>query len=390
MAKGDIKKLKFESFYDSESNNEVIRLTPTDILCHRNYFYQKCFTNDGKKLIFAVEFDCNRNYYLMDLVTQTAKQLTEGAGDNTFGGFLSPDDNYLFYVKNEKHLQRVDLTTLEEVTIYTVPDNWVGYGTWVANTDCTEIVGIEISKTDWTPLSDWKIFLEFYHKNPRCRLITIDLETGNAEVILDRNTWLGHPIFRPNNNDTIAFCHEGPHDLVDARMWMINRDGTNERKVHEHQPGESCTHEFWIPDGSALAYVSYMKGQQQRYIRKYNPDTDEDSLVMEMPACSHLMSNHNGILYVGDGSGSPVDVKDTCSYKIKNDPWIYILNSKNKKIHKLVKHNSSWRVQNGDRQVTHPHPSFSPDNKYVLYSCDAEGEPALYMAKIPEEILTQQ
>ncbi|EPJ5126397.1 oligogalacturonate lyase family protein, partial [Escherichia coli] len=57
--------------------------------------------------------------------------------------------------------------------------------------------------------------------------------------------------------------------------------------------------------------------------------------------------------------------------------------------HKLVKHNSSWRVLKGDRQVTHPHPSFSPDNKYVLYSCDAEGEPALYMAKIPEEILTQ-
>ncbi|NUD87989.1 oligogalacturonate lyase, partial [Escherichia coli] len=97
-----------------------------------------------------------------------------------------------------------------------------------------------------------------------------------------------------------------------------------------------------------------------------------------------------GILYVGDGSGSPVDVKATCSYKIKNDPWIYILNSKNKKIHKLVKHNSSWRVQNGDRQVTHPHPSFSPDNKYVLYSCDAESEPALDMAKIPEEILTHQ
>ncbi len=36
MAKGDIKKLKFESFYDSESNNEVIRLTPTDILCHHS------------------------------------------------------------------------------------------------------------------------------------------------------------------------------------------------------------------------------------------------------------------------------------------------------------------------------------------------------------------
>ena len=64
-------------------------------------------------------------------------------------------------MKNEKHLQRVDLTTLEEVTIYTVPDNWVGYGTWVANTDCTEIVGIEISKTDWTRLATGKYFWNF-------------------------------------------------------------------------------------------------------------------------------------------------------------------------------------------------------------------------------------
>ena len=111
-------------------------------------------------------------------------------------------------MKNEKHLQRVDLTTLE-VTIYTV--RIIGWGTeiWVANTDCTEIVGIEISKTDWTPLSDWKIFLEFYHKNPRCRLITIDLETGNAEVILDRNAWLGHPIFVRIITILSPFC-EGP------------------------------------------------------------------------------------------------------------------------------------------------------------------------------------
>ena len=35
------------------------------------------------------------------------------------------------------------------------------------------------------------------------------------------------------------------------------------------------------------------------------------------------------VFYVGDGSGSPVDVKDTCSYKIENDPLdFYILSSK--------------------------------------------------------------
>ncbi|MDF7681779.1 oligogalacturonate lyase family protein [Enterobacteriaceae bacterium ESL0689] len=390
MAKGDIRPLDFVVSVDSESNNEIIRLTPAGILCHRNYFYQKCFTNDGSKLIFAGEFDKNRNYYLLDLNEKTAKQLTEGKGDNTFGGFLSPDDKYLFYVKNEKCLQRVDLETLEEKTIYTVPDEWVGYGTWVANSDCTDIVGIEISKRDWTPLSDWKIFKEFYHKKPLCRLININIATGTTHVILEQNTWLGHPIYRPHDNNTVAFCHEGPHDLVDSRMWLIDRNGANERKVHDHLPGESCTHEFWIPNGSSLAYVSYIKGQQERYIRTYNPTTNEDNLVMEMPACSHLMSNDDGTMYIGDGTGSPVDVKDTSAYKIENDPWLYILTPKNQQAYKLVKHNSSWQVLNGDRQVTHPHPSFTPDNKYVLYSCDAEDVPALYLAKVPDEILNQK
>lgn len=390
MAKGDIRSLDFTVSVDSESKNEIIRLTPPGILCHRNYFYQKCFTANGSKLLFAAEFDKNRNYYLLDLVEKTAKQLTEGKGDNTFGGFLSPDDKYLYYVKNERCLQRVSLETLDETTLYTVPDEWVGYGTWVANSDCTDIVGIEIAKRDWTPLSDWKIFQDFYHKKPLCRLININIATGKTSTILEQNTWLGHPIYRPNDNNTVAFCHEGPHDLVDSRMWLIDRNGENERKVHEHLPGESCTHEFWIPNGSSLAYVSYIKGQQERYIRHYNPTTHEDNLIMEMPACSHLMSNDDGTLYVGDGTGSPVDVKDTAGYTIENDPWLYILTPKNRQAHKLVKHNSSWKVLNGDRQVTHPHPSFTPDNKYVLYSCDAEDVPALYLAKVPDEILNQR
>lgn len=382
MPKGKIIQLNFTSYHDSDSNIEVTRLTPVDTLCHRNYFYQKCFTNNGQHLLFAGEFDTNRNYYLLDLATQTAKQITEGSGDNTFGGFLSPDDHYLYYVKNERHLRKVDLVTLEETTIYNVPDDWVGYGTWVANSDCTSIIGIEIAKKDWVPLTDWTIFKEFYNKNPHCRLIDINLSSGQARTVIDQNIWLGHPIYRPFHNDTIAFCHEGPHDLVDARMWLINTDGSQERKVREHLAGESCTHEFWVPNGSALAYVSYIKGQQERYIRQYIPDTNEDKELMKMPACSHLMSNFDGSLFIGDGTGSPADVVDAKGYTIENDPWLYLLNPKENKTTRLVKHNSSWRVLNGDRQVTHPHPSFSPDNQYVLFTSDFEGLPALYLSRI--------
>ncbi|MBS6366704.1 MAG: hypothetical protein KH420_05080, partial [Clostridiales bacterium] len=30
---------------------------PPEVTCHRNYFYQKCFFNDGSHLLFAGEFD---------------------------------------------------------------------------------------------------------------------------------------------------------------------------------------------------------------------------------------------------------------------------------------------------------------------------------------------
>lgn len=97
----------------------------------------KCFTRDGSKLIFGGAFEGHWNYYLLDIAAQQATQLTDGPGDNTFGGFLSADDRSLWYVKNNQQLRRVDLASLEEQVVYQVDDQWVAYGTWVANSDCS-------------------------------------------------------------------------------------------------------------------------------------------------------------------------------------------------------------------------------------------------------------
>lgn len=243
-------------------------------------------------------------------------------------------------------------------------------------------MGIEIAKSDWTPLNDWQIFHDFFYKRPHCRLLRIDLRTGESQVIHEEKQWLGHPIYRPFDDNTVAFCHEGPHDLVDARMWMVNQDGSNVRKVKEHAEGESCTHEFWVPDGSALIYVSYLKGQQGRSIYRFDPQTGVNEEVMSMPACSHLMSNFDGSMLVGDGSGTPVDVNDTGSYTIDNDPYLYGFDVAKKTAFRIARHDTSWATVANSRQVTHPHPSFTPDEKAVLFSSDKDGKPALYIAKL--------
>lgn len=370
--KGSVRRLDFHTEVDRDTGARVTRLTPPSVTCHRNYFYQKCFTQDGRRLIFGAGFGPGPhwNYHLLDLDQRQARQLTDGDGENTFGGFLSPDDGHLYFVRAERELIRLELSTLREETVYRVPPTHVGYGTWVANRACTRMVGIEIDARDWFELDDWTKFAAMFHARPRCRLIRIDLRSGARDVIFERQGWLGHPQHRPGDDRTVAYCHEGPHDLIDARIWFIDEDGTRRRCARPHAPGESCTHEFWVPDGSAMLYVSFQHDDAAapRRICRLDPDTLDSRVLTPMPPCSHLMSNHDGTLVVGDGSAG--------------DPHLHLFDLRAGTQRPVARHDSSWRVHQGNRQVTHPHPSFTPDDSAVLFTSDRDGEPALYLAAL--------
>lgn len=382
MPKHATHQFKFDTYTDRDTGGKVTQLSPPGVVCHRNYFYQKCFSNDGKKLLFSGEFDGRRNYYQLDLESQLARQLTEGESENAFGGFLSPDDAFLYLVRGARSLIRVDLKSLTEEVVYSSPPEWVSYGTWVANSACSKLVGVEIAKEDWFPLSDWTKFREMFFRKPRCRLIRIDLKSGERTVIHEEKLWLGHPLYRPGDDNTVAYCHEGPHDLIDARMWFMNEDGSNIRCGKPHAHGEACTHEFFVPDGSKMIYVSYIEGDSQRYIRSLDPATLTDELIMAMPPCSHLMSNRTGTLLVGDGSETPQDVSNVAGHTVVPDPYLHVFDVATKTSKKIAHHDTSWKVVNGDRQLTHPHPSFTPDEKSVLYSSDCNGTTALFLASV--------
>jgi oligogalacturonide lyase len=373
--KGSVRTLDFHDRVDRDTGARVTRLTPPEVTCHRNYFYQKCFTRDGRRLVFGAGFGPGPhwNYHLLDLELRQATQLTEGEGENTFGGFLSPDDRHLYFVRGERELIRLELATLREETVYRVPATHVGYGTWVANSVCTKMVGIEIDARDGFELDDWAKFAAMFHARPRCRLIRIDLLTGTRDLILEREGWLGHPQYRPGDDRTVAYCHEGPHDLIDARIWFIDEDGRHRRCARPHASGESCTHEFWVPDGSAMLYVSFQHDDPAapRRICRLDPVTLESRVLTTMPPCSHLMSNHDGSLVVGDGQGGS-----------GSDPHLHLFDLKAGTQRRIARHDSSWRVHKGNRQVTHPHPSFTPDDGAVLFTSDCDGEPALYLASL--------
>jgi len=382
MAKGDTTVFTLREYSDPDTGAKVTRLTPEGSVGLRNYFYQKTFSNDGRGLFLGSDLGGTVAFWWLDLATGVARQLSDGRGENVQGAYLSADDRSLYFTRNNQSHIRLDLETLKEETVYEVPQGWWGHGTWSPNSTCTHLAALLMKSEDRVTSGGWDRFARQFEARPLQRLLDIDLTTGQSRVVLEERRYLGHPMFRPFDDHWMGFCHEGPHDRVDSRVWFIDANGTNLRPAKQQSPGESCMHEFWVPDGSRLVYVSYTKGEALRSIWSVDPATLANQKLMDMPPCAHLMSNDDGSLLVGDGAGQLGDVDDKSGYAFKPDPFLYLFNLGTKTHRRLGGHHSSWKVYDGNTQASHPHPSFSPDGTKVLFASDFEGELAVYLVDL--------
>ena len=62
-------------------------------------------------------------------------------------------------------------------------------------------------------------------------------------------------MFCPDDNNLLYYA--GP---LKDRVWVINRDGTGNRRLYQRAPGEWITHEVWLPGRRELAFVDWPKG----------------------------------------------------------------------------------------------------------------------------------
>jgi oligogalacturonide lyase len=109
-----------------------------------------------------------------------------------------------------------------------------------------------------------------------------------------------------------------------------------------------------------------------------------DKPLMKMPPCSHLMSNADGTLHrrrrlrPGGRRGQRLGQRDA-----EGRPVPAPVRPEGGPVSRdIAHHDSSWGVYKASRQVTHPHPSFTPDERAVLFSADGDREPGLYLAAL--------
>ena len=384
MAKGSILHNVQTTYIDEKTGAKVTRLTQPTHVSHHMYFYHRMTTKDAKKLLYAAEIDGERQLYLMDMQTGDALQLTQGADVEDYNGILSADDKNVFYQQGNAYY-KMDLETLKEECIYQSPEGWK-FGSPGISDDDRYLVVVE-TKIDTIAQNkknsgNWDFFAKNCLAKPLCRIVYIDIENKTDHVVLQDNCWFGHTQLRPGDADTILFCHEGPYDLIDARLWLVQKDGSNYRRCREQDVTTILTHEFWMPDGGKFAYVyRETTGDRIENIRMMNPETLEEEILMPCSPYAHFISDKKGTYMVGDAQGSELPIHlltDENEHIGTENDFIYLIDVANKKEAKLCWHGTSWRAKHGNPQDSHPHPCFTQNNESIIFVSDKDGKPCLY------------
>jgi oligogalacturonide lyase len=197
-------------------------------------------------------------------------------GENTFGGFLSPDDRFLYFVRAERHLVRLALDTCRKSGLHRAR-RLGGLRHLGGQQRLHEDGGHRDRGRGLVPAE-------------RLAQVRRDVPRASRAAGCSASTChrpaRGHPgaerLAGPPAVPPLRRPYRGLLPRRPARPASTRACGSSTKTARTaaaasvHAPGESCTHEFWVPDGSAMVYVSYFKDQPERWIRSLDPVTLED------------------------------------------------------------------------------------------------------------------
>jgi oligogalacturonide lyase len=215
------------------------------------------------------------------------------------------------------------------------------------------------------------------HSTGPYALFRFNLKTREIKQISpDLGFKISHVQTSPTDPERVTYCWQhiyvqGAPGMVGNtpnRIWWNNIEGTDGGPVGIQEFGLHRTHEFWFPDGSRMGYSArYLFGPNKgkQFIGIITPDGKENFM---MPA--PVSSSHNQIY--SDNKHWVSDLYDGLN--------LVLFTIEGKEIVKkevLFKHESTM-----EGQPSHPHPHFSPDGRYILFSTDKSGKPQVYTVKV--------
>ena len=359
-------------FRDELTGALVRQLTSESAISHPSYFLQSSFYPGDKGLFFtsyrngvAQLFDCA--YPGGDQV----RQLTRGAvGIHPFSPALHPGGEDLCFVRASA-IFRLNLATLTEVEIVRREGASIGEcsisadGNWL--TAAAKIDGQNGILCGRWDASGW-------HFMPYPRTVI-------------------HPQFHPLEPEWIEFSGDPA-----PRMHRIRRDGSGLECLHQHDNSEFVVHETFLGQTGDIVFTVWPFS-----LRRLNWQTREITIITDFN-CWHIAPNRSGtsvlcdtshpdrgiqIIDLATGTPKPVCLSKASSSGSQWAKSRYALKEDFEAAHSAAKSSGtlSWMEAGTDTvygpQWTHPHPSWSRDERKVAFASDRSGTTQVYVAEIP-------
>ena len=370
QVRGEIKEYK-----DPKTGTRVRRLTGDGSSNVHPYFTSWAFVGSGAdSAIFISNRSGAYQWHLLGIPAARLVQLTAGQKISANMACVSRS-NWLFYFDGPA-LHSVKTDTLEDRELYRVPAGFkpalptcTADGRYVAFAYCQEtVLSTETGRI-------YSTMHERYYQHPHSVVMRIDTQSGTAVAAWGEPTWISHVLIHPTRPNLILFCHEGGGTCVEQRMWVVNLDDTQMRKaspLYPQRPGESCVHEFFTQQGEVgFQYSLDRPGGREEYNAFIRPDgTWIRQYLFSGRRPGHIQSNSDNSLVVGDGAYLNPDDKEGGKY-------IGLMTHANGRVQVR---RLAWHGSSGLTQASHGHPSFSPDDRWVVYNSDVEKCDNVYMA----------
>ena len=364
------------SFQDRISGVTVWRLT-----AYRGHSEHPYFTDDGwydkdRRMLFVSDRNNARNLFGIEIESGEISRLT----DMPPGKESLRCPMQVNRVRNETYYQyngcvyAINLSTLETRPIYIIPKGFNFGGARPTGDGNYVVAGLseDLSSAIKSNLTAGYIgFREIFEAKPDCRIVRICLEDNTVDEIWQEKCWVGHVNPSPVKGNLLTFCHEGPWELVDHRIWMLDLDTGNAVKFRERRAeGEMIGHEYWFAGGEHVGYQVHRPledGRSASYFgfARHDGTEETEAPAVRVPGPDHIHSADFSFVVSDTG-------KSIKGYKYNgktfDGPRI------------IAMHDGSF-----DWGAHHPHPGVTRDGKTVVYNSTAGGYCDIYMTAIPED-----
>jgi len=376
MAVGDVFEAQIEEWADRETGALVRRLTGDGSQNAHLYFTSTSFVgDDAERVVISSDRAGGRAYFLLEIAEGRMVQVTDDLVSSFSQACLDPGGR-LFHFQ-DAILKVTDLSSLATEDLYRVPDGFrpalptcTADGSHVAFAYREEIAVSTETGVIYSTMG------ERYYQHPACVIMRVDTAGGGAEAVWGERTWISHVCIHPTRPDLILFCHEGGSHVT-QRMWTVDasvRRGRQAQPLFIQRRGEACVHEYFTQQGEVgFQLTQQSEGQSMECNAFVRPDgTWLRAFLLPGRRPGHIQSNSDNTLVVGDGGCLAPDDSEGRAYM----SIIRHVNGRGE-VTRLCRHDTSWTTQQ-----SHPHPIFSPDDRWALFTSDAGGPCNVYMADV--------